>query len=105
LKSCAAITILKGTLGHEFVGDVVGVADARDKDWIGRAVVEKSISRALGLGFRHPGQRKDVRYCRRGIQRTAPAPCAGNSGHDGAFAEFLALPVVNSAPRAQRHPR
>jgi len=28
-----------GTLGHEFVGDVVRVASAKDKKWIGRRVV------------------------------------------------------------------
>src|SRR6266446_693302 len=86
----------EGTLGHEFVGDVVGVADARDKDWIGRRVVGEINLACAGLGFRHPGQRKMCSYCRRGI----PTHCArrrvlGILGHDGAFAEFLALPVVN----------
>ena len=87
----------EGTLGHEFVGDVVGVADARDKDWIGRRVVGDINLACAGLGFRHPGQRKKMcSYCRRGI----PTHCArrrvlGILGHDGAFAEFLALPVVN----------
>src|SRR5258705_13172115 len=85
-----------GTLGHEFVGDVVGVASARDKDWIGRRVVGEINLACTGLGFRHLGQRKMCSYCRRGI----PTHCArrrvlGILGHDGAFAEFLALPVVN----------
>jgi threonine dehydrogenase-like Zn-dependent dehydrogenase len=44
-----------------------------------------------GLGFRKP-----CTYCRRGI----PTHCArrrvlGIIGHDGAFAEYLALPIVN----------
>ena len=44
-----------------------------------------------GLGFRKP-----CSYCRRGI----PTHCArrrvlGIIGHDGAFAEYLALPIVN----------
>jgi len=40
-----------GTLGHEFVGDVVGVADARDKDWIGRRVVGEINLTCAGWGF------------------------------------------------------
>ena len=85
-----------GTLGHEFVGDVVGVASARDKSWIGRRVVGEINLACAGLGFRQVGQRKMCSYCRRGI----PTHCArrrvlGIIGHDGAFAEYLALPVLN----------
>jgi alcohol dehydrogenase len=85
-----------GTLGHEFVGDVVEVASARDKDWVGRRVVGEINIACAGLGFRHHGRRKMCGYCRRGI----PTHCerrrvVGILGHDGAFAEFLALPVVN----------
>src|SRR6202171_6208060 len=80
-----------GTLGHEFVGDVVGVASARDKSWIGRRVVGEINLECAGLGVL-----KMCSYCRRGI----PTHCArrrvlGIIGHDGAFAEYLALPVVN----------
>jgi alcohol dehydrogenase len=82
-----------GTLGHEFVGDVVRVASAKDKNWIGRRVVGEINLACTGLGF---PQRKLCSYCRRGI----PTHCArrrvlGILGHDGAFAEFMALPVVN----------
>jgi alcohol dehydrogenase len=82
-----------GTLGHEFVGDVVRVASAKDKKWIGRRVVSEINISCAGLGFR--GSRQ-CSYCRRGI----PTHCErrrvlGILGHDGAFAEFLALPVVN----------
>ena len=85
-----------GTLGHEFVGDVVRVASARDEKWIGRRVVGEINLGCAGLGFRHDGQRKMCGYCRRGI----PTHCTrrrvlGILGHDGAFAEFLALPVLN----------
>jgi len=85
-----------GTLGHEFVGDVLGVASARDKNWVGRRVVGEINIACAGLGFRHHGRRKMCGYCRRGI----PTHCErrrvlGILGHDGAFAEFLALPVVN----------
>ena len=80
-----------GTLGHEFVGDVVGVASARDRSWVGRRVVGEINLACTGLGFR-----KMCSYCRRGI----PTHCArsrvlGIIGHDGAFAEYLALPVLN----------
>jgi alcohol dehydrogenase len=80
-----------GTLGHEFVGDVVRVASANDRAWIGRRVVGEINLACTGLGFRKP-----CSYCRRGI----PTHCArrrvlGILGHDGAFAEYLALPIVN----------
>ncbi len=80
-----------GTLGHEFVGDVERVASAKDRRWVGRRVVGEINLACAGLGLR---PRCD--YCRRGI----PTHCArrrvlGILGHDGAFAEYLALPVVN----------
>ncbi len=92
-----------GTLGHEFVGEVVRVANApgagctyspptsKDRGWIGRRVVGEINLACTGLGFRKP-----CSYCRRGI----PTHCArrrvlGIIGHDGAFAEYLALPIVN----------
>ena len=81
----------QGTLGHEFVGEVVRVANPKDRAWIGRRVVGEINLACAGLGFR-----KLCAYCRRGI----PTHCArrrvlGIVGHDGAFAEYLALPVVN----------
>jgi alcohol dehydrogenase len=80
-----------GTLGHEFVGEVVAVASAKDRAWVGRRVVGEINLACEGLGFR-----KQCSYCRRGI----PTHCSrrrvlGIIGHDGAFAEYLALPVVN----------
>ena len=80
-----------GTLGHEFVGEVVRVASAKDRAWVGHRVVGEINLACAGLGFRNP-----CSYCRRGI----PTHCArrrvlGILGHDGAFAEYLALPVVN----------
>lgn len=81
----------QGTLGHEFVGEVARVASARDNKWLGRRVVGEINVACAGLGLRPLCE-----YCRRGI----PTHCArrrvlGILGHDGAFAEFLALPVVN----------
>src|SRR6266851_7948109 len=80
-----------GTLGHEFVGQVVRVASAKDRGWVGRRVVGEINLACAGLGFR-----KRCSYCRWGI----PAHCArrrvlGIIGHDGAFAEYVALPIVN----------
>jgi alcohol dehydrogenase len=80
-----------GTLGHEFVGDVVRVARTRDRAWVGRRVVGEINLACAGLGIR-----KRCSYCLRGI----PTHCAnrrvlGILGHDGSFAECLALPVVN----------
>jgi len=81
----------EGALGHEFVGEVVRVASAKDRRWLGRRVVGEINLACAGLGFR-----KLCSYCQRGI----PTHCRrrrvlGIIGHDGAFAEFLALPVVN----------
>jgi alcohol dehydrogenase len=80
-----------GTLGHEFVGDVVRVANVKDRAWLRRRVAGEINLACAGLGFR-----KLCSYCRRGL----PTHCErrrvlGISAHDGAFAEFLALPIVN----------
>ena len=80
-----------GTLGHEFVGEVVRVVGARDNHWVGRRVVGEINLACAGLGLGGL-----CSYCRRGI----PTHCArrrvlGIVGHDGAFAEYLALPIVN----------
>ena len=81
----------QGTLGHEFVGEVVRVASAKDRAWVGRRVVGEINLACAGLGFRRP-----CSYCRQGI----PTHCMrrrvlGIIGHDGAFAEYLALPILN----------
>src|SRR5712691_6552991 len=51
-----------GTLGHEFVGEVVRVASAKDRNWVGRRVVGEINISCAGRGFR-----KLCSYCRRGI--------------------------------------
>src|ERR1700737_1500473 len=56
-----------GTLGHEFGGEVGGVASARDKSWMRRRVVGEINLACTSLGFRPVGQRKMCGYCRRGI--------------------------------------
>ena len=81
----------RGTLGHEFVGEVARVSNQKDRSWIGRRVVGEINISCAGLRVR-----EKCDYCRRGI----PTHCElrrvlGIIGHDGAFAEYLALPVVN----------
>jgi threonine dehydrogenase-like Zn-dependent dehydrogenase len=80
-----------GTPGHEFVGEVVHVASAGDARWVGWRVVGEINIACAGSGF--PGR---CSYCRQGI----PTHCArrrvlGIVAQDGAFAQFLALPVGN----------
>src|SRR6202140_787317 len=41
-----------GTLGHEFVGEVVRVSSAKDKGWVGRRVVGEINIACIGLGDR-----------------------------------------------------
>src|SRR5256714_11571136 len=76
----------RGTLGHEFVGVAVSAPGA--PEWEGRGVVGE-ISAGCGV----------CELCRAG----APRHCAARTvlgivGRDGAFAEFLQLPVVNLLP-------
>ena len=72
----------RGVLGHEFVGDVVECASA---EWVGRRVCGE-INIACG----------SCSSCTSGL----PTHCltrrvVGILGHDGAFAEYLTLPIVN----------
>jgi threonine dehydrogenase-like Zn-dependent dehydrogenase len=71
----------RGVPGHEFVGTV----DEGPPDWIGERVVGE-INLACG--------RCD--FCRRGLGRHCrDRQVMGIAGADGAFAEFLAIPVAN----------
>ena len=71
-----------GTLGHEFVGDVV---DASDAQWIG-ARVAGEINLACGK----------CSLCDRGLGRhCATRTVLGILGKDGCFAEYLTLPIAN----------
>ncbi|MDQ1559317.1 MAG: hypothetical protein QOD32_2377 [Pyrinomonadaceae bacterium] len=72
----------EGTLGHEFVGVV---ESAPDKSLVGRRVVGEINA---GCGRCELCAAGDARHCPR---RTV----LGIVGRDGAFAEYLSLPVVN----------
>jgi threonine dehydrogenase-like Zn-dependent dehydrogenase len=73
-----------GVLGHEFVGAV----DAGPAEWLGRRVVGE-INAACGR----------CATCARGLGRHCPdRTVLGIQGRDGAFAEYLILPVGNLHP-------
>jgi alcohol dehydrogenase len=83
-----------GVPGHEFVGEVVelrGVSTALRKLWLGKRVAGEINVACTAYGFTPVCD-----FCRRGlkmhcIRRTV----LGIVAHDGAFAEFLALPLEN----------
>ncbi len=95
----------RGTPGHEFVGEVArlgapsspaateerGMAHRNDAHWLGRRVVGEINITCAALG-----RRGRCRYCIRGI----PTHCIrrrvmGIVAHDGAFAEYVCLPLRN----------
>ena len=76
----------EGTLGHEFVGVVESAPDA--PQLLGRRVVGEINA---GCGRCELCAAGDARHC---PQRTV----LGIVGRDGAFAEFLRLPLVNLLP-------
>jgi len=72
----------KGVLGHEFVGEVV---EADDPTWRGKRVVGE-INCPCGT----------CELCQRGLGRHCPdRTVLGIQGRDGAFADFLLLPLKN----------
>ncbi len=84
----------RGTPGHEFVGEVqeVGGVSAEVKNrWIGKRVVGEINIACRALGFR-----PICRFCKRGLTRHCERrKVLGIVAHDGAFAEYLTLPVEN----------
>lgn len=83
----------RGTPGHEFVGKVVDVSGppAQRKRWLGQRVVGEINIGCRALGF-HPV----CKFCRQGlIRHCARRNVLGIVNHDGAFAEFLSLPLEN----------
>ncbi len=79
-----------GTLGHEFVGEVVALGPASEAApvAVGQRVVGE-INAACGA----------CPACRAGLGRHCPARTVlGILGRDGAFAEYLTLPAANLHP-------
>ncbi|HXJ14281.1 MAG TPA: alcohol dehydrogenase catalytic domain-containing protein, partial [Candidatus Limnocylindrales bacterium] len=83
-----------GTPGHEFVGEVVnvtGVSTAARKRWVGKRVAGEINVSCMAYGFRPL-----CNFCKRGLKtHCARRTVLGIVAHDGAFAEYLALPVEN----------
>jgi alcohol dehydrogenase len=84
----------RGTPGHEFVGevaDVRGVSGALKKKWLGRRVVGEINVSCSAFGYWPV-----CAFCRRGLKtHCARRTVLGIVAHDGAFAEYLALPLEN----------
>ena len=71
-----------GVMGHEFVGVV---EQCRDKEWIGRRVAAR-INIACG----------ECIYCYNNLASHCPSrSIIGIKGHDGCFAEYIAVPHTN----------
>ncbi|MGC0775119.1 MAG: alcohol dehydrogenase catalytic domain-containing protein [Candidatus Acidiferrum sp.] len=83
-----------GTPGHEFVGEVAGVGGVSGtltNKWLGRRVVGE-----INVSCSAYGYRPACDFCRRGLKtHCARRTVLGIVAHDGAFAEYLALPLVN----------
>jgi threonine dehydrogenase-like Zn-dependent dehydrogenase len=85
LEIAAGYMGFTGVLGHEFVGVV---RECAAREWVGRRVVGE-----INLNC---GRCSD---CARGLGRHCPhRTVLGIMGKDGAFAEFLNLPVANLHP-------
>jgi len=84
----------RGTPGHEFVGEVAevrGVSSRERARWIGRRVAGEINVTCSACGFRPL-----CRFCRRGMKtHCARRMVLGIVAHDGAFAEYLVLPLEN----------
>jgi threonine dehydrogenase-like Zn-dependent dehydrogenase len=83
-----------GTPGHEFVGevaDVAGVSAAVKKHWMGKRVVGEINVACAAYGYKPVCE-----FCRRGLKtHCAQRTVLGIVAHDGALAEYLALPLEN----------
>jgi len=84
----------RGVPGHEFVGevaDVRGVSPAARKKWLGRRVCGK-----INISCSAYGYKPLCDFCKRGLEtHCARRTVLGIVNHDGAFAEFLTLPLEN----------
>lgn len=83
----------RGTPGHEFVGEVAeaaGTAGQR-KRWIG-----KRVAGEINVSCPAYGYKPVCEFCARGLKtHCARRTVLGIVSHDGAFAEFLTLPLEN----------
>jgi alcohol dehydrogenase len=84
----------RGTPGHEFVGEVAevaGVSPGELKKWIGRRVCGEINVTCSAYGFKPVCE-----FCKRGLKtHCARRTVLGIVTHDGAFADYLTLPLEN----------
>lgn len=84
----------RGTLGHEFVGEVAETRELALRErsrWLGRRVVGE-----INIACRALGYAKACDFCRRGLRTHCERRrVLGIVAHDGAFAEYLTLPLEN----------
>ena len=84
----------RGVPGHEFVGEVVevrGVSAAVGKKWIGKRVTGEINIHCSAFGYKPVCE-----FCKRGlVTHCARRKVLGIVGQDGAFAEYLTLPIEN----------
>jgi threonine dehydrogenase-like Zn-dependent dehydrogenase len=84
----------RGTPGHEFVGEVAevrGVSAVVRKKWLGKRVTGEINIHCSAFGYQPVCE-----FCRRGfVTHCVRRTVLGIIGQDGAFAEYLALPIEN----------
>ena len=84
----------RGTPGHEFVGEVTevaGVSAETRKRWLGKRVAGEINVTCAAYGYRPL-----CSFCKRGLKtHCARRTVLGIVAHDGAFAEYLTLPLKN----------
>jgi threonine dehydrogenase-like Zn-dependent dehydrogenase len=84
----------RGVPGHEFVGEVVevsGVSSREKAQWLG-----KRVAGEINVSCAAYGYRPVCAFCRRGLKtHCARRTVLGIVNHDGAFAEYLTLPLDN----------
>jgi threonine dehydrogenase-like Zn-dependent dehydrogenase len=84
----------RGVPGHEFVGEVVdvaGVSSAVRNQWRG-----KRVAGEINVACAAYNHKPLCAFCRRGLRtHCARRTVLGIVKHDGAFAEYLALPLEN----------
>jgi threonine dehydrogenase-like Zn-dependent dehydrogenase len=84
----------RGVPGHEFVGEVAAVNGVSAKEkikWLGKRVAGEINVTCSAYNFR-----PRCAFCRRGLKtHCARRTVLGIVNHDGAFAEYLALPLEN----------
>ena len=84
----------RGTPGHEFVGEVAevaGVSAGERKKWIGGRVCGEINVTCSAYGFK-----PECAFCQKRLKtHCARRTILGIVAHDGAFAEYLTLPLEN----------